>query len=259
MISCWINPSLRPSIHIDHGHQCEVGGPRRGFGFRDWIKCLNWTYHPGMANEGFRDPSLANVDPIVSGVVALFYPHVEVVLHNVHANRIERLWNAYSGREVGGESLLDAESLLGAETGRVMGPFEQVAIDGRKIASVSVPLNDGQYLLCMNFDRAVISDAIEMLERFAVALKPQPAALFKLDWQNAMHTVIDEWCAEHQRNRSGLTRADRLDVVSRLDQHGLFATKNAAEHAGQALGVSRSSAYALLSEARAAAASHASL
>ena len=42
----------------------------------------------------------------------------------------------------------------------------------------------------------------------------------------------------------------RLDLVRVLDGRGLFSTRNAAAHAGRALGVSRTTVYALLKEAR---------
>jgi predicted transcriptional regulator YheO len=47
-----------------------------------------------------------------------------------------------------------------------------------------------------------------------------------------------------------LTRVQRLELVRALDERGLFATRNAAAHAAGSLGVSRTTVYALLKEAR---------
>jgi predicted transcriptional regulator YheO len=61
---------------------------------------------------------------------------------------------------------------------------------------------------------------------------------------------VDEECRSRHLRRDRLTRPQRLELVRVLDEHGLFATRNAAAHAGAALGVSRTTIYALLKEAR---------
>jgi D-arginine utilization repressor len=94
---------------------------------------------------------------------ALFYPHVEAVLHDMSRNRIARIWNPYSGRSVDGESVLDAETLAAISSGEVMGPCEQVAVDGRPVTSVSVPLVDARYLLCVNLDRSPLTTLLMLL------------------------------------------------------------------------------------------------
>lgn len=197
------------------------------------------------------EAALINIDHVVSGMIALFHPHLEAVLHDVTLNRIARIWNPYSGRSVGGESLLDAETVAAMRPGEVMGPYEQVAVDGRPVTSVSVPLLDARYLLCVNLDRSAITDAVSALRRFATAIEPQPAPLFEKDWQSGINQVVDEWCRNRQRRRDRLTRADRESVVSLLDDKGLFATRYAAAHVSRTLGVSRATVYSLLKEARA--------
>lgn len=194
--------------------------------------------------------SMDQLERVVAGIVALFYPHVEAVLHDVENDRIAKLWNAYSKRSVGEESLLDAEALVGAQGDAVMGPFEQTFIDGKKVSCVSIPLLDGRYLLCLNFDRAPLDEAIGVLQRFAAPLKVQPAALSAHDWQGQMNQVIEDWCRANERHRNSLVRDDRVAIVAELDARGLFSMRKSADHAARALQVSRSSIYQLLGEIR---------
>jgi predicted transcriptional regulator YheO len=67
-------------------------------------------------------------------------------------------------------------------------------------------------------------------------------------------------CPDQEENRQNTGRvlgpvAWRRDQrarvwVAQLDQRGLFATRNAAEHAGRALGVSHATVHTLLKETR---------
>lgn len=190
------------------------------------------------------------IEKVVSGIVALFYPHVEAVLHDVKNDQIVKLWNAYSKRAPGEESFLDAEALVGARGDAVMGPFEQTLIDGRRVSCVSIPLEEGRYLLCLNFDRSPFDEAINVLQRFAKPLKLQPPALSTNDWQGQMNQVIEDWCRANERHRTSLIKEDRLSIIEELDGLGLFCMRKSADYAARALQVSRSSIYQLLSEAR---------
>ena len=126
--------------------------------------------------------------------------------------------------------------------------------DGRAITSVSVVLHNAKGaprgLLCINFDRSPLDGTIDLLVRFAAPVEDRPAELFEKDWREQILLVVDEECRSRQLRRDRLTREQRLELVRVLDERGLFATRNAAAHAGRALGVSRTTVYALLKEAR---------
>lgn len=199
---------------------------------------------------GPREDPLDVIDGVVSAMVELLFPAVEAVLHDVRRDRIARIWNPYSGRKAGGPSLLDAAALAGVDQGAVMGPYDQVGVDGRPETSVSVPLLGGRYLLCMNFDRTPIVQVIEALQRIAAPSQPQPAPLFDRDWQSGINQVVDDWCRERHRSRQALDRNDRVAIVALLDEKGLFATRHAVAHVAQALAVSRAGVYTLRKAAR---------
>ena len=191
--------------------------------------------------------------PICEAVVALFHPLAEVTVHDIRRDRIVAIWNPISERRVGEPSLLD-ELPDYPDDARVIGPYPKVLADGRAITSVSVVLHNAKGarrgLLCINFDRSPFDGAAELLTRFAAAVEARPPELFERDWREQVHLVLDEECRSRHLRRDRLTREQRLRLVRVLDERGLFAVRNSAAHAARALGVSRTTVYALLKEAR---------
>ena len=194
---------------------------------------------------------LASQAPVVTAVVALFHPHVEVVAHDVRRDRVVAVWNPLSGRKIGDPSLLEPELLQAAESAAVFGPYPKVDEHGGRWTSVSVPLGQGQGLLCINFDRSALDGAAELLTRFAAAVQPRPEALFERDWPHEVNVLVDDWCRTAQVPRSRLTRPQRLELVAHLDGKGVFAVRHAAGHVATTLGVSRATVYDLLKTVRA--------
>jgi predicted transcriptional regulator YheO len=186
-------------------------------------------------------------------VVALFAPYAEVAVHDIRRDRLVGIWSPMSDRRIGEPSLLDGLPPMAA-AGRVIGPYGKVLPDGRQITSVSVVLGNSKGeprgLLCINFDRSSLDGMIDQLVRFAAPAEDRPAELFDKDWREQISLVVDEECRSRRLRRDRLTRVQRLELVRILDDRGLFATRNAASHAGTALGVSRTTVYALLKEAR---------
>jgi predicted transcriptional regulator YheO len=191
--------------------------------------------------------------PVCEAVVTLFHPLAEVAVHDIRRDRIVAIWNPISERRVGQRSLLD-ELPDYPDDARVIGPYAKVLADGRAITSVSVVLQNAKGarrgLLCINFDRAPFDGAAEFLTRFAAAVEERPPELFDRDWREQIALVVDEECRSRRLRRDRLTREQRLDLARVLDERGLFSTRNAAAHAARALGVSRTTVYALLKEAR---------
>jgi predicted transcriptional regulator YheO len=198
---------------------------------------------------GWLEPHL----PVCEAIVALLAPYAEVAVHDLRRDRIVGLWNPISEREIGDRSLID-ELPSYSDDARVIGPYPKVLADGRAVTSVSVVLHNAKGaprgLLCINFDRSPLDGMIDLLVRFAAPVADRPAELFDKDWREQILLVVDEECRSRRLRRDRLTRAHRLELVRALDERGLFATRNAAAHAARALGVSRTTVYALLKETR---------
>ncbi len=190
---------------------------------------------------------------VCAAIAALLHPHAEVAMHDLETDTIVGLWNPLSGRGVGEPSLLEELPESWRER-PVQGPYRKVLADGRELSSVSALVRDGNGkpagLLCVNLDRTPLLDLAALLARLAAPVEARPHELFACDWREQIALAADEFCREHGLDRRRLTRADRRALVEQLDERGLFATRNAAEHVGRALGVSRATIYTLLKEAR---------
>jgi predicted transcriptional regulator YheO len=136
----------------------------------------------------------------------------------------------------------------------MQGPYPKVELDGRPISAVSVAIPDAEGdprgLLCVNLDRSPFEDAARMLNALFAPTTAAPPELFERDWRDQIASTVTGYCAERATSRERLTRAQRVELVGRLEQSGLFATRNAADHTATALGVSRATVYSLLKEIR---------
>lgn len=184
-------------------------------------------------------------ETVAEAVVRLFYPHLEVVIHDVERGAVVRIWNPLSARKPGDPSLLD-EALAGG----VGGPYPKVGLGGEQLSSVSAVIADGRGLLCLNFDRSAIAYAADQLHTFALGIEPRPAALFERDWREELNSLVHHWCQEHDLRPGHLAPGDRRALVAFLDGKGAFQVRRAASHLATILGVSRATVYATLRAAR---------
>ena len=190
---------------------------------------------------------------VCEAIAALLAPLAEVTVHDIRRDRIVGIWNPISERKIGDRSLIAALPPH-TEDARVIGPYPKVLADGRAITSVNVVLHNAKGvprgLLCIDFDRSPLDRTVDLLVRFAAPVEDRPAERPDRDWREQILLVVEEECRLRHLRRDRLTRERRLDLVRVLDERGLFATRNAAAHAAVALGVSRTTVYALLKEAR---------
>ena len=200
---------------------------------------------------GWAEPFL----PVCAAIARLLAPYGEVVLHDIESDTIVQLWNAFSDRHPGDPSLLD-DILSDFEAGQdVLGPYEKVTTDGRRLTSISAAVCDAdgkaRGLLCVNLDRSPVDQALSMLTMLAgPSVESRPPALFDRDWREQISLTVASWCSDRHLLRSALSRSHRLELVAELDRADLFATRHAASHAANALGVSRATVYSLLREVR---------
>lgn len=192
------------------------------------------------------DALLAAHAATAEAVAALLHPHAEVVLHDLASGRIAGIWNAFSGRRPGMESLVD--DVPG--DGRVFGPYEKTAGDGRRLKSVTAVLADPAGLFCINLDVSQFDAAARLLSAFSGAAAPRPPSLFAGDWREEINTALHGWLRERGLTVPALKRGDRVALVAALDARGLFLTRNAVDHLAGLLGASRASIYNYLAAAR---------
>lgn len=188
---------------------------------------------------------------MADGIAALFFPSVEVVIHDVVAGKVAYIANNLSQRNIGDDAGLD--EFEGQTLAAVTGPYEKLNWDGKKMRSVTIATGnetDPGYLLCINFSTAPFEEARNALELFlsVTRLQPQPEALFRDDWQEKINTFLHDWIRRENTSLSALTRGQKKDLVMDLHKEGAFRAKNSADYIASVLSLGRTTVYKYLRE-----------
>jgi predicted transcriptional regulator YheO len=202
-----------------------------------------------------RDTILSRYQATADAIARLLNPHAEVVIHDLITGRIVYIANAFSKRVVGDLSLVDQDDDLSQE-GPVLGPYEKDLADGRSLRSVTTVISDfeGQEIgfLCVNLDLTPfdgVRKAVESLLQLNGA-SSRPATLFAQDWQEKINTVTAAFLRERSCTLAALSKSDRVELVARIDETGLFEARGAADYVARELVVSRAALYRYLGESR---------
>ncbi|WP_152225466.1 transcriptional regulator [Pseudomonas sp. SCB32] len=198
------------------------------------------------------DP-LDNYKAIADAIATLFFPHAEVVIHDLRNQRVAYLANNISKREIGDDSALE-DMLEGSSDERNIGPYEKLNWDGQKIRSVSTVLRDGKgeplAVLCINLNITLFETAKAALDLFLSSNKliPQPDALFRDDWQERINTFLHAWLRQRQLSLNTLSRDHKRELVLALHTEGAFKGKSAANYVANVLNMGRATVYKHLKE-----------
>lgn len=189
---------------------------------------------------------LKNYMALSDAVVFLMDPLVEIVIHDITANKIVYINGSLSGRSVGDPSLLEKEELEDIQN--VI--YTKMSFDGRLIKSISLVL-DQQWLLCINCDLSVFGKMQELSNLFLQSKKtPQPRSLFVNDWQEKLHQTVHGYLQENKLDLATLTQAEKKALVSYLFEAGAFHEKNAADHVAKILTLGRATIFKYLKALR---------
>ncbi len=200
-----------------------------------------------------RDPVLDNYRAIADAIATLFFPHAEVVLHDLRSQKIDYIANNLSKREVGDDAALEDMLETGTDETNI-GPYEKLNWDGQKIRSLSTVLRDeaGRPLavLCINLNISLFENAKAALDLFLSPSKliAQPDALFRDDWQERINTFLNTWLRQRQLSLNLLTRDHKRELVLALHAEGAFKGKSAANYVANVLGMGRATVYKHLKE-----------
>ena len=199
------------------------------------------------------DPALDNFRAIADAIATLFFPHAEVVLHDLRTQKVDYIANNLSKREIGDDSSL--EDMLSEEISeRNIGPYEKLNWDGQKIRSLSTVLRDGEErplaVLCINLNISLFENAKAALDLFLSPSKliPQPDSLFRDDWQERINTFLHAWLRERQLSLNLLTRDHKRELVLALHAEGAFKGKSASNYVANVLNMGRATVYKHLKE-----------
>ncbi|MEO9386807.1 helix-turn-helix transcriptional regulator [Chromobacterium phragmitis] len=207
-----------------------------------------------IAPSPVKDLLLNRYAHIADAISTLFHPYVEAVIHDLHDQTVLHIANNLSRRSPGDDSAL--EKIPGAARDRVVGPYEKLNWDGRRMRSVSAVLFDDQArpagMLCLNFNIAVFDEmrgALDILLKGA-GVRPQPAELFRDDWQERVNVFLHGWLRERGLGLNGLGRSHKRELVDALHAEGAFSGKSAVNYVANVLGMGRATVYKRIKELR---------
>ncbi|MBT8768164.1 helix-turn-helix transcriptional regulator [Metapseudomonas boanensis] len=200
-----------------------------------------------------QDPTLDNYRAIADAIANLFFPHAEVVLHDLRTQKIDYIANNISKRCIGDDAALE-DMLTGEVDERNIGPYEKLNWDGQKIRSISTVLRDAMgtpmAVLCINLNISMFESAKAALDLFLSSSKviPQPDSLFRDDWQERINTFLHNWLQQRQLGLNLLTREHKRELVLALHAEGAFKGKSAANYVANVLNMGRATVYKHLKE-----------
>ncbi|WP_449106256.1 helix-turn-helix transcriptional regulator [Pseudomonas mohnii] len=207
-------------------------------------------------DPALNDASLDNFRAIADAIATLFFPHAEVVLHDLRTQKVDYIANNLSKREIGDDSALE-DMLSDDVTERNIGPYEKLNWDGQKIRSLSTVLRDRDgrpvAVLCINLNISLFENAKAALDLFLSPTKliPQPDSLFRDDWQERINTFLHNWLRERQLSLNLLTRDHKRELVLALHAEGAFKGKSASNYVANVLNMGRATVYKHLKELKA--------
>ncbi len=189
--------------------------------------------------------------PIAKSIVALLQPYAEAVIHDLKTGKIHAIYNPYSLRVVGNDSLLDKE-VQNAKLPDYFDPYLKTNWDGKKLKSVTTTIRDEQGnpigFLCINLDISKWEEFHFLFEQFIAKPKELPKELFIEDWREKISRYIYNRLKAKQLSLDHLTREQKIGLIADLHADGAFEGKNAAAYVGSVLGLSRATVYKYLSE-----------
>src|SRR3984957_6009588 len=159
--------------------------------------------------------------PTAEAIQRLLHPHAEVVVHDIKLNQIVAIFHPFSKRRVGDSSLFTKEEEM-ATLEECVGPYEKINWDGKKLKSVSCVIRDENSkavgMLCINLDISAFEKFSQLISAFTDCkqLVPQPAPLFKDDWQERINQYVHNYLSNNHLVLAALQREEKKDLIEHL-------------------------------------------
>jgi predicted transcriptional regulator YheO len=186
--------------------------------------------------------------PVAQAITILLHPHAEVVIHDLKTGKIAAIYNNFSKRAVGDESLIEelAEYTILPD---VFPVYTKTNWDGRKMKSTTATLRDKKEnpiaLLCINLDISRWEQFRNFLDQWLINKdhQNQPETLFKDDWREKINLYVSEYLKKEGVILKMLSKEKKRDLIKALYREGAFKAKNAAAYVADVLDLSRATIY----------------
>lgn len=191
--------------------------------------------------------SLATYFSVADALAALFPPWVEAVVHDLGRDTVAHIANPFSPREAGDPS--DLKEIHFAPDARVIGPYEKINWDGRRIRAISVVLRDDASqpigMLCVNADVTQFEVMRRTLQGLLGIAAPSGTieTCFQDDWHEKINRFLASWTQQRATTLDRLDRQARRELIGALHQAGGFEGRRSPAYVASVLGVSRATVY----------------
>lgn len=183
--------------------------------------------------------------PIAESISLLLHPDGEVVVHDLKTGKIAAIYNNFSKRSVGDESLI--EELDYRKFPDVFPVYVKINWDGRKTKSTSATIRDNKGnpigLFCINLDISRWEEFRHFLNQWTSTNQDQPEILFKDDWREKINVYVSEYLKKENTVLKMLNKEKKQDLIKALHREGAFKAKNAATYVADVLDLSRATIY----------------
>lgn len=185
---------------------------------------------------------------VAEAITALLHPHAEVVIHDLKTGKIAAIYNNFSKRTVGDESLIK-EFTDYTHLPDVFPVYTKMNWDGRKLKSSTATLRNKNNipigLLCINLDVSKWEEFRHLLDQWSniQSYKKQPTVLFKDDWREKINLYVSDYLIKENLTFKMLSKEKKRDLIKLLHEEGAFKAKNAATYVADVLDLSRATIY----------------
>ena len=193
--------------------------------------------------------------PLCDSIGKLFYPNVEVVLHDLNTQKLLHIVNPFSKREIGDKMINDVKDINSLKED-IVGPYTKTNIDGAKLKTVSTILRDENKnpigIICINFKIEVFEnmyDSIKMLLNIEEK-EDKPQAIFSQDWQEHTLSNINTFLKQKHLSLEELKIKDKKELIFYLEKEGIFSIRNVVSYLCEILDISRATIYKWLKETK---------
>lgn len=197
--------------------------------------------------------SLKVYSSVAQAIATLLQPYAEVVIHDLKTGKIAAIYNNFSKRKVGDESLIEELSDYSLLPD-VFPVYTKVNWDGKKLKSSTATLRDKNKtpigLLCINLDVTKWEDFRQFLDQWSNVLQREnkPEVLFKDDWREKINHYVSEYLTKESLTLKMLNKEKKQVLIQALHREGAFKAKNAAIYVAEVLDLSRATVYNYLKD-----------
>ena len=170
---------------------------------------------------------------IAKALEQLFYPQLEVVIHDIKQKKVVYIGNNFSNRELGDDISFEKSK-------KIIGPYEKINYDGKILKSISIVLeekNEKKYLMCLNFDISVLNQLSNFIEIFIGKSEYDRSAsfIFKDDWREKINIYINNNLKEKGKIIDNINKEEKKELIIDLQNKGAFNGKNSKDYVAKIL------------------------